>query len=133
MMALLTKVRALKSMNRLASNTLIFVEEVNAKQISVEAQVGQTILQIARKNKIKLDGVCEGGCACATCHVIVDKEHYSLFAKPKEEEEDCLDSAFGLTNTSRLACQIVFTEKCNGATISIPSATRNVNFGEKPK
>lgn len=107
---------------------VLFVEEAVPKQIKVKASVGSSILEVARSNNVQLEGACEGGCACATCHVIIDKEHYNTFHKPEQNEEDCLDNAFGLTNTSRLGCQTIITDKCGGCTITIPSATRNVNF-----
>jgi ferredoxin len=42
-----------------------------------------------------------------------------------EEEEDMLDMAFGLTETSRLGCQIIVTNEMNGMTLEMPKATRN--------
>lgn len=44
-------------------------------------------------------GACEGGMACATCHVILSKEYYDKLPEPSEAEEDCLDNAAGLTET----------------------------------
>lgn len=37
-----------------------------------------------------------------------------------------LDLAFGLTDTSRLGCQVKVTKAMNGTTITLPSATRNL-------
>jgi hypothetical protein len=36
-----------------------------------------------------------------------------------------LDLAFGLTPTSRLSCQIQVDERFDGATLTLPKATRN--------
>ena len=119
---------ALRAFGSAKSVNVLFVEEALSKQIKIKAPVGKSILEVARENNIQLEGACEGGCACATCHVIIDKEHYGTFPKPEQNEEDCLDNAFGLTNTSRLGCQATITEKCDGRTITIPSATRNVSF-----
>ena len=105
----------------------------------VDAPVGLSVLEIAHRNKIDLEGACEGSLACSTCHVIVDpawygklseatedEEDFDRLAEPSEDEEDMLDLAFGLTRTSRLGCQIKITEELDGLTVTLPTATRNM-------
>lgn len=92
----------------------------------VDAPVGLSVLEIAHKNGIELEGACEGPLACSTCHVIVDPEDYERLKDATEDEEDMLDLAFGLTHTSRLGCQIIITEELDGLTVTLPSATRNM-------
>jgi 2Fe-2S ferredoxin len=58
--------------------------------------------------------------------VIVDPEWYELLKDATEDEEDMLDLAFGLTQTSRLGCQIIITEELDGLTVRLPQATRNM-------
>jgi 2Fe-2S ferredoxin len=58
--------------------------------------------------------------------VIVDPEWYELLKDATEDEEDMLDLAFGLTQTSRLGCQIIMTEELDGLTVRLPQATRNM-------
>lgn len=93
----------------------------------VDAQNGLSILEIAHQHEFyDLEGACGGSLACATCHVVVDEKFYDLVKKLypiKEEEEDMLDLAFGLTNTSRLACQIIMTDKLDGLIVTIPSSS----------
>jgi ferredoxin, 2Fe-2S len=96
------------------------------QRIEVDAPVGLSILEIAHRNKIDLEGACEGSLACSTCHVIVESEWYDLLSPASEDEEDMLDLAFGLTHTSRLGCQIIITEELDGLTVRLPSATRNM-------
>ena len=95
----------------------------------VEAPVGLSILEIAHRNDIDIEGACEGSLACSTCHVIVDSEWYELLKDATEDEEDMLDLAFGLTKTSRLGCQIIMTEELDGLTVTLPTATRNLLNG----
>lgn len=94
----------------------------------VDAQIGLSLLEVAHQNKIDLEGACEGSLACSTCHVIVDPGWYQKLPLPVEEEEDMLDLAFGLTNTSRLGCQIIITEELDGLIVKLPIATRNVSL-----
>jgi len=96
------------------------------ERVEVDAPLGASVLDIAHRNKIDLEGACEGSLACSTCHVIVDPQFYELLPEAKEEEEDMLDLAFGLTHTSRLGCQIVMSEELDGLTVRLPEATRNM-------
>jgi len=92
----------------------------------VEAPIGLSVLEIAHRNNIDLEGACEGSLACSTCHVIVNPEDYERLSEATEDEEDMLDLAFGLTHTSRLGCQIIITEELDGLTVTLPAATRNM-------
>ena len=97
----------------------------------VDAPEGLSVLEVAHRNGIDLEGACEGSLACSTCHVIVDKDFYDMLEEPSEDEEDMLDLAFGLTHTSRLGCQITMTEKLNGLKVTLPKATRNMMVDRK--
>ena len=104
---------------------MTFIERDGTRR-EVDAPIGLSVLEIAHRNNIDLEGACEGSLACSTCHVIVDPEWYDLLKEASEDEEDMLDLAFGLTATSRLGCQIKMTPELNGLTVSLPSATRNM-------
>jgi 2Fe-2S ferredoxin len=95
----------------------------------VEAPTGLSVLEIAHRHGIDIEGACEGSLACSTCHIIVEPEWYELLKDATEDEEDMLDLAFGLTQTSRLGCQIIMTEELDGLTVKLPSATRNMMNG----
>ena len=103
--------------------------KADGSRAEVEAQIGLSVLEIAHRHNIDLEGACEGSLACSTCHVIVDPEWYELLAAAKEDEEDMLDLAFGLTRTSRLGCQIIMTEELDGLTVSLPPGSRNAMAG----
>lgn len=106
----------------------------DGKKKTVNARKGATLLDVTRDNNILLEGACEGSCACSTCHVIIDPKFYSKLEEPTEDEEDLLELAFGLSDTSRLGCQVHVTEAMEGMTVTIPSATRNMAVdGYKPK
>ncbi|MDP3371921.1 MAG: ferredoxin family 2Fe-2S iron-sulfur cluster binding protein [Candidatus Paracaedibacteraceae bacterium] len=94
----------------------------------VDAPLGLSVLEIAHRNKIDLEGACEGSLACSTCHVVVESEWYDLLNEATEDEEDMLDLAFGLTHTSRLGCQITMTNELDGLTVRVPSGTRNMQI-----
>ncbi len=100
--------------------------EASGKRHEIDAPVGMSLLEVAHHNHIDLEGACEGSLACSTCHVIVDDQFYDRLPEAVEEEEDMLDLAWGLTQTSRLGCQIKVTEQLDGLVVTLPAATRNM-------
>lgn len=105
--------------------TMTYIHPGGRRQ-EVEAPLGLSVLEIAHRNDIDLEGACEGSLACSTCHVIVANEFFAKIPEATENEEDMLDLAFGLTHTSRLGCQILITEEIDGLVVTLPSATRNM-------
>jgi ferredoxin, 2Fe-2S len=114
----------------LAMPKMTFVSPDGKTRKEVEAPLGLSVLEIAHRHGIDLEGACEGSLACSTCHVIVDPEWYEELDPATEEEEDMLDLAFGLTHTSRLGCQIRMSDALDGLTVTLPSATRNMMTGD---
>ena len=104
---------------------MVFIEK-DGNRREVEAPLGLSVLEIAHKHGVDIEGACEGSLACSTCHIIVDPAWYSKLAKPTEDEEDMLDLAFCLERTSRLGCQIIMTEALDGLVVRLPAATRNM-------
>ncbi|KAF9648258.1 ferredoxin [Thelephora ganbajun] len=99
----------------------------------IEGNEGDDILSLAHEHDIDLEGACEGSIACSTCHVILSPEHYDLLEEPGDDENDMLDMAFGLTDTSRLGCQVILDKKLDGMVCTLPAATRNMFVdGKKP-
>lgn len=96
---------------------------------------GDNLLDIAQANDLEMEGACGGSCACSTCHVIVEKEEdFDKMEEPSDDENDMLDLAFGLTETSRLGCQVVMSKELDGLVVKLPSMTRNLqasDFAEK--
>jgi 2Fe-2S ferredoxin len=103
---------------------MTFIERDGTRR-AVDAPLGLSVLEIAHKHGVDIEGACEGSLACSTCHVIVDAGWYARLAEATEDEEDMLDLAFDLQETSRLGCQIIMTEALDGLVVKLPSATRN--------
>lgn len=103
---------------------MTFIER-NGTPKEVDAPLGLSVLEIAHKHGVDIEGACEGSLACSTCHVVVDADWYGKLADATEDEEDMLDLAFDLQETSRLGCQIIMTEALDGLVVKLPSATRN--------
>ena len=103
---------------------MVFVEQGGTRR-EVDAPLGLSVLEIAHKHGVDIEGACEGSLACSTCHVVVDAGWFGKLAKPTEDEEDMLDLAFDLQETSRLGCQIIMTEALDGLVVTLPAGTRN--------
>uniref|UniRef100_I1Q7G8 2Fe-2S ferredoxin-type domain-containing protein n=2 Tax=Oryza glaberrima TaxID=4538 RepID=I1Q7G8_ORYGL len=105
--------------------SVTFVNKDGTEQ-TISVPVGMSMLEAAHENDIELEGACEGSLACSTCHVIVmDVNYYNKLEDPTDEENDMLDLAFGLTETSRLGCQVIAKPELDGMRLALPAATRN--------
>ena len=91
----------------------------------VDAPLGLSVLEIAHRHDVDIEGACEGALACSTCHVVVDAAWFGKLATPTEDEEDMLDLAFDLQETSRLGCQLIMTEALDGLVVKLPAGSRN--------
>ena len=101
---------------------MVFIER-DGKRKEVDAPLGLSVLEIAHRNNVDIEGACEGSLACATCHVVVEQEWYDKLKEASEDEEDMLDLAFGLTRTSRLGCQLIISEALDGLTVTLPGSS----------
>ncbi|OHC80665.1 MAG: 2Fe-2S ferredoxin [Rhodospirillales bacterium RIFCSPLOWO2_12_FULL_67_15] len=105
--------------------------DASGNKRTVAAPEGLSVMEVAHRNDVDVEGACEGSLACSTCHVIVAPEWFAKLAPASEEEEDMLDLAFGLTQTSRLSCQIRMSRELDGITVTLPAATRNMMVESK--
>jgi ferredoxin len=58
---------------------------------------------------------------------------YDKMEEATDDENDMLDLAFGLTETSRLGCQIVMTKELDGLRVRLPTMTRNLQASDFDK
>lgn len=85
----------------------------------VRGRVGLSLMEVL-KEKDLLAGECGGGLACASCHVWLDPAQADRFDPPSEAEEDMLDVAFHLRETSRLSCQLLLSGDSDGLLVTLP-------------
>ena len=90
--------------------------------LTVDAETGVSILELAHDHHIEIESACGGVCACTTCHCIIRKGFDSL-EEADELEEDYLDRAWGLEAQSRLSCQA--TVGTEDLTVEIPKYSLN--------
>lgn len=117
--------RGLRGKDSQRMQKITFIDR-NGTRHEVEAAEGLSVLEIAHRHNLDIEGACEGSLACATCHVIVDPTWYERLKPASENEEDMLDLTFGLTATSRLCCQIVMNQDLDGLVVRLPPAAHNM-------
>ena len=64
---------------------MVFIER-DGNRKEVEAPVGLSVLEIAHRNEVDIEGACEGSLACSTCHVIVDPDWHERLPEASEDE-----------------------------------------------
>jgi ferredoxin, 2Fe-2S len=90
-------------------------------EMSIEpAQAGQSVMELMRDAGVPdLLALCGGSRSCATCHVWVDPAFASRFPEPVEEENELLDSSSYRKPTSRLSCQLKWSEALDGLRVTL--------------
>lgn len=86
------------------------------------------LLDIITDNDVDIDGfgACEGTLACSTCHLIFKQKDFDLIEDEATDEElDMLDLAYGLTDTSRLGCQVCMTKELDGLEVNVPEGVND--------
>jgi ferredoxin len=115
--------------------SVTYHDDKDGSSKTVRVPLGTNLLEAAHANHVDLEGACECSLACSTCHVIIeDPALFSKLPEPTDDENDMLDLAFGLTETSRLGCQVIASKDIDGISVRIPGATRNFAVdGHVPK
>ena len=82
-----------------------------------------SILAVLLRNGVEIGHSCGGVVGCSTCHIYVH-DGFDTAPEPIEEEEDQLDFAPAVQDSSRLACCCV-PDGTSDVEIEIPSWNRN--------
>ena len=98
---------------------IIFVKPDRSEH-TIVVENGTTLMEAGRDANLGIEGTCGGCLSCATCHVIINPAWFAKTGVPNEDEADMLDLAFGLSETSRLACQIEMSDDLDGLKVAIP-------------
>ncbi|OXB57136.1 hypothetical protein ASZ78_006998, partial [Callipepla squamata] len=93
-------------------------------KLTAKGKPGDSLLDVVVGNNLDIDGfgACEGTLACSTCHLIFEDHIFEKLDAITDEEMDMLDLAYGLTETSRLGCQICLKKSMDNMTVRVPEA-----------
>ena len=106
--------------------------------------IGQTLLEVANRHKVDIEGPCNGGGApveirrsptwvehtygegptCFYCHVQIPSTFNHLFEPASTYEQEGLEEIWEEESlkTSRLACQLKLDRKHDGLVVFVPDA-----------
>ncbi len=104
-----------------------FVSADGKRITEADAPPGTRLLDLAQAHDQPLEGACEGAMACSTCHVLIAAADFDRLPPPAPEEDDMLDFAYGVSRTSRLACQIWLTAELETLEVRLPPGSQNMS------
>lgn len=97
--------------------------EFDGTEHTVTADNGISLMQVAVDNEVPgIDADCGGGCACATCHVFIEGDWREKTGEAETMESSMLQLAEGVTEDSRLSCQITVDDSLDGLTVRMPES-----------
>jgi 2Fe-2S ferredoxin len=97
---------------------IVTTREGETREIPAEA--GLSVMEVIRESGMdELLALCGGCLSCATCHVHVEREWLFRLPPMSEDENDLLDSSDNRDETSRLSCQIDFSDDLDGLRVTI--------------
>ena len=101
---------------------ITFIEH-NGTEHCVDAEVGQTLMQVAMNNMIQgIIGDCGGNCACGTCHIYIDPSWEAKVPPPEPGEKDMIECTLYPQENSRLSCQVAVTPQLDGLVVLLPES-----------
>jgi 2Fe-2S ferredoxin len=98
---------------------VIHVVDREGVRHTLEALEGWRVMEIIRDWGLPIEAICGGAAQCGTCHVFVSPEWIDKLYPPRDDEMDQLDQVPIVEPTSRLSCQILWTEDLDGLEVTL--------------
>ena len=97
--------------------------EPDGSERTLDGDQGFSVMEVGVRNGVTgIHAECGGACACATCHVYVDPKWSAVVGAPGAMEQDMLEFAVDLRETSRLSCQIRLVAALDGLRVAVPQS-----------
>ena len=99
---------------------LTVVTREGDEMVIADARSGASVMELMREHDVpELLALCGGARSCATCHVWVDPAFQARVGEPAEEEIELLDGSMHRQPTSRLSCQIKWSQELDGLRVTL--------------
>nr|XP_009675601.1 PREDICTED: adrenodoxin-like [Struthio camelus australis] len=111
-----------------ADQVMVHFINRDGEKLTATAKEGETLLEVVVNQNLAIDGfgACEGTLACSTCHLIFERDVFQKLDAISDDEMDMLDLAYGLTETSRLGCQVCIKKSMDGLTVQVPMEVSDI-------
>ena len=97
----------------------IHVTDRDGDSVVVEGMAGVSVMETLRELEHGVEALCGGMCSCATCHCYVDPAWQNRLPPRSDEEDELLGELEFARDSSRLTCQVLFSEELDGLTLTI--------------
>ena len=98
----------------------MIVVDRDGKEHEIDAKPGLKVMEILRELDYGVAAICGGLCSCATCHVYVDEAWIGRLPKRQSDELELLNELPDFREaTSRLSCQVDFTDALSGLKVTV--------------
>ncbi|MEO1090436.1 MAG: 2Fe-2S iron-sulfur cluster-binding protein [Pseudomonadota bacterium] len=97
----------------------LIVTDREGRTHELEGRAGWSVMELIRDADLPIEAACGGCCACATCHVYVAAESAAKLPTVGDEEELMLDEAYEVQETSRLSCQLKWSDELDGLQVTL--------------
>jgi 2Fe-2S ferredoxin len=102
----------------------LLVVDRDGKEHEIAARPGLKVMEILRELDYGVAAICGGLCSCATCHVYINENWVDRLSEPQSDELELLRELPSYkVATSRLSCQVDFTEGLTGLELAIAPDT----------
>ena len=105
----------------------VHITDFDGTTHTLDGIAGWRLMEVIRDYGLPIKAECGGACACATCHVFVEGAWAAKTGARTQQEDDMLNFAAELRESSRLACQITVTDDLDGldnALANLPEPSR---------
>ena len=86
----------------------------------IELASGDNLMEPLRELDNGIEALCGGMCSCATCHIFVDADWKARLNPAQDDELELLEETESYQeDSSRLACQIDFSDELDGMSFTI--------------
>jgi len=89
----------------------------NRHELDAPTDMNMNMMELCRSYELPVEGTCGGMAMCASCHMYVLSSH--KIGDRSDDEEDMLDEAFFVEDSSRLGCQIKLRDSLDGIEIKL--------------
>jgi len=98
----------------------LVVVDRDGREHTVEGRLGVSVMETLRELDFGVAAICGGMCSCATCHVWVDEAWAARLPPRQGDEQELLQELTSFRPaSSRLSCQIPFSEALAGLKVAI--------------